>query len=444
VAQRVPDDPVEALAISSQGETFVPVDGAFNPLGPAILNSDNRAVEQSLRFEREFGKERIYGITGLPPHPMYSLNKILWLKDHQADLFRRTRRFLTIEGFLHAKMGLPPYVDHALASRTMGFDISGKRWSDPLLAFAGITEEKLGIPRCSGEKAGETDERTASILGLRSGTVIAVGGHDQPCGAFGCGVIDEGDVADSAGSFECLSVASSSPRNTSQALSYSLNSYCHVVPGRYITLAFFPAGFIMSWFVDQFCQQDRMTAEEQGIDVYQYLAQQIEKAKTGPTGICVTPHVIGSFNPYWDVRATGSIIGLTPQATRLELYRAVHEGIACELSINVETLEEVVGPFDEMTIYGGMAGSPFSVQLRADLTQKRVRTLHTSQAVCQGAAMLAGKAIGAYRDFQDAVSKVVRFDRSYEPDAETAARYQKQLRRYRLIHPSLEPIRAGG
>jgi sugar (pentulose or hexulose) kinase len=349
-----------------------------------------------------------------------------------------------MEGFLHAKMGLPPFVDHALASRTMGFDIGAKRWSEDLLAFAGITEQRLGIPRPSGGKAGEISGETASILGLKSGTVVAVGGHDQPCGAFGCGVTDEGDVADSAGSFECLSVASSSPRNTAQALSYSLNTYCHVVPERYVTLAFFPAGFLTSWFVDRFCQQERTTAEEQGIDVYQVLERRMGEMEAEPTGVCVTPHVIGSFNPYWDVRATGSIIGITPQVSRLQLYRAVHEGIACELSINAEILEKVAGPFDEITIYGGITGSPFSVQLRADLSRKRLRTLRTSQAVCQGAAMLAGIAIGSYRDFRDAVSKVVRFDRSYEPDVEMSARYQRQLERYRLIHPSLAPIRESG
>jgi xylulokinase len=326
----------------------------------------------------------------------------------------------------------------------MGFDIREKRWSGDLLAFAGLSEERLGIPRVSGEKAGEIDEKRGSILGLQSGTAVAVGGHDQPCGAFGCGVIDEGDVADSAGSYECLSVASSSPRNTAQALSYSLNTYCHVVPERYITLAFFPAGFVINWFADQFCQPERIAADREGLDVFQLLERRMEEMKAEPTGVCVTPHVIGSFNPYWDVRATGSLIGITPQVTRLQLYRALHEGIACELSINVEILEKVAGPFDEITIYGGITGSPFSVQLRADLARKRLRTLRTSQAVCQGAAMLAGIAIGSYRDFRDAVSQVVGFDRSYEPNAEMADRYQRQLARYRLIHPSLAAIRESG
>jgi len=440
----VADDPVEALAISSQGETFVAVDGKGRAVAPAIMNSDSRAVRESELSEAELGKERIYELTGLPPHPMYSLNKIVWLREHEPEVFRRASKFLTVGDYLLTRMGLPPVVDFSLASRTMAFDIGKRRWAEELLALGGLRESSFAAPMSSGSTAGTVDRETASLLGVRQGTVVAVGGHDQPCGALGAGVIGQGDVADSAGSYECLTVASERPRNTPAALSYSLNTYCHVVPERYVTLAFFPAGFVTSWFVEELAGEDRRAAAEEGQDLYRYLEERLEKECPGPTGVCVTPHFIGSFNPSWDVRATGSVIGLTPSATRLHLYKAVHEGMACELAINVGVLEEVAGAFEEIRIYGGVAGSPFSVQLRADLSGKRFRTLTTSQAVCRGAAMLAGIATGAYRDCVEAVDVMVHFDRLYEPNVEAARSYAAQFHRYRLIHPSLAPVRAAG
>ena len=133
--------------------------------------------------------------------------------------------------------------------------------------------------------------------------------------------------------------------------------------------------------------------------------------------------------------------GLTPRITRYHLYKAIYEGIACELAINAGALEEVAGKFDNIRINGGNALSPFTVQLRADLTGKKIQTLNSSEAVCQGAAMLAGIAAGVYKDAADAVQKVVRLDKTYLPDTASVEGYRKQLQKYRLLYPSMAWLR---
>lgn len=434
-------DPIEALSISSHGETFIPVLNDGSAAGPAVMNSDNRAVKQSEWWEKTLGKEKIYSITGLPVHPMFALNKIIWLKEHNPDVYSRVDKFLNVEDYILVKMGLPPYTDYSLASRVMAFDINKKRWSDDILKCAEIPEQKLGIPLPSGEKAGRLSREAASILGLKEGIIVAMGGHDQPCGALGSGVIDAGEVSDSAGTYECLTAVSEKPRNTEKALSCSLNSYCHVVPDRYVTLAFFPAGLVSRWFIEQFCFEDKIQAEKLNKRVYEILDENVEKVIAGPTGLCITPHFVGSCNPYWDVRATGVMVGLTPQITRYHFYKAIYEGIAYELAINTQVLEELIGKFDSIKINGGNARSEFTVQLRSDITGKCMQTLHTSEAVCQGAAMLAGIAAGVYRNAEDAVSKVVRVRKSFAPDSTASEKYKVQLQKYRLIYPSLEDIR---
>lgn len=441
VSAMVENDPVEALSISSHGETFIPVYGDGSAAGPAVMNSDNRAVKQSQWWESAMGRERIYGITGLPLHPMFALNKILWLKENDPEAYSRAHRFVSVGDYILGKMGLPFYTDHSLASRTMAFDIIKKEWSEEILYAAGISKDRLGIPLPSGEAAGRLTAEAAAVLGLKAGAIVAVGGHDQPCGALGAGVIDEGDVSDSAGTYECMTAVSVKPGNTGKALSYSLNSYCHVVPGRYVTLAFFPAGMVSRWFVEQFCFEDKYQAEKQGLRIFEILDKNTEDTVRGPTGLCVTPHFVGSCNPYWDARATGIMAGLTPRITRYHLYKAIYEGIACELAINAGALEEVAGKFDNIRINGGNALSPFTVQLRADLTGKKIQTLNSSEAVCQGAAMLAGIAAGVYKDAADAVQKVVRLDKTYLPDTASVEGYRKQLQKYRLLYPSMAWLR---
>src|SRR5579863_7472541 len=221
-------DPVRALCLSSHGETFVPVNGQNEAVASAILNQDNRATEETVWLEKTFGRRQLFEITGLVAHPMYPLPKILWLRKHRPEIFNLSARFVSVIGYVLSRLGLPPYIDYSLASRYLAFDTRQRRWSDKILAAAEINVECLPVPVPAGTIAGNLDSSAASQLGLLQGTVVVVGGHDQPCGALGVGAIDPGRVADSMGTYECLSATSDQPTKTDAALAASLNTYCHV------------------------------------------------------------------------------------------------------------------------------------------------------------------------------------------------------------------------
>ncbi|MEI7615564.1 MAG: FGGY-family carbohydrate kinase [Actinomycetota bacterium] len=429
---------IEAICVASHGETFIPVDGDCKPVYSAIMNSDNRAVNESQFWEKSIGRRNMYAITGMPLHPMFGINKIMWLKNNMPDVFASAKMFLSPADYILGRLGARPLTDYSLACRSMAFNINNFDWSDDILKEAGISKNML--PQCapSGTSAGKVKSDMADILGLGSGVKAVVGGHDQPLSALGSGAINEGDVSDSAGTYECLAMISDTPKNNDAAYEYNLNSYCHAVDKKYITLAFFPAGFATSWFVDEFCGEDRILAEKEGIPLYQYLSQKIEKE---PTGICVTPHFIGSCNPYWDMRAKGAIYGLAPDSSRHKLFKAIYEGLALELSLNVEALANVGTKFDCIRISGGNGRWPFSVQLRSDITGKIFYTMDTTQTVCKGAAMLAGIASGVYHDYEDAVKKTVHTDKKFEPDKDISESYERQKAIYRTLYPSLEKVR---
>ena len=435
-SQKSPD--IEAICVSSHGETYIPVDENCKPVYCAVMNSDNRAVKESASWEKNIGKRNMYAITGVPLHPMFSINKIMWLKNNKPDIFAGAKMFLSPGDYILGRLGVALLTDYSLAGRTMAFDINKRSWSDDILKEAGIRKDML--PQCvpSGTIAGTIKAGTARILGLNKGVVAVVGGHDQPLSALGCGAIDEGHVSDSAGTYECLAAISDTPKNNDTAYKYNLNSYCHVVDRKYITLAFFPAGFATSWFVDEFCGEDKQRAKKKKIPVYLYLLQKIPKE---PTGICVTPHFVGSCNPYWDMRARGAIYGLAPDSSRHKLFKAIYEGLALELSLNVQVLAQVCGEFDSIRISGGNAKWPFSLQLRSDITGKSFYTTGTTQAVCKGAAMLAGIACGIYRDCADAVQKTVQTDKEYKPDKDVSESYGRQKAMYRALYPSLNMVR---
>ena len=442
VADKTSADPVEAMALASHGETYIPLDIHGQPLTTAVMNSDNRAVSQSIRWEKSMGREGIYSITGLPIHSMFSINKIQWLLENQPDIYDRAAYFVNPADFVLMKLGFPPITDYSLASRTMAFDIRKKQWSDEILGLAGIKNKLFPTPLPAGQLIGRLSASITSVLGLRSGVSVSLGGHDQPCGALGSGVIDSGQVADSAGSYECLSIVSAKPLGHTQALQYSLNSYCHVIPDRYITLAFFPSGLMVRWFVEQFCGTDYLEAIAQDKSVYEILASKVAKEKSSPTGITVLPHLIGSCNPHWDVRAKGIIAGLTPDVTRIRLYQAIFEGIACEMAMNIKVLQQVAGDFDSVRIFGGNAQSPFSVQLRADISGKRIMILPHSEMVCQGAAILAGIGCGQFNNVQDALGFIPKIVDAYVPQMKSGKIYNDIVYQYSKLFNSLSGFRS--
>ncbi len=434
-------EPIEALAVSSHGETFIPVDAHGEPAGFAMMNSDNRAVKEIRQLTKELGERELYAITGVPAHPMFALPKIMWLKKHRPETYAKTARFLSVGDFILSRLGTGCYTDVSMASRTFGFNINKRAWSDDILTAAGVKESQFSEITESGRCCSVVPPDTARELGLKAGVVLALAGHDQPCGAFGSGAYRGGDAAVSAGTYESVNAVTDEPGNNDRAFEFRANSYPHVVPGTYINLAFFPAGFSTSWFVDEFCHADKEQAAKLGVSVYEYLGNCMTER---PSGQLFLPYLIGSGTPYWDPSVRGALLGITPTTGRHDVFRAIFEGLAFELKLNIENMERIGIRLDEMVISGGNSRLDFSVQLRADVTGKRFARIDTAETVCKGAAMLAGVAAGIYSDYEDAVKRTAASREVFAPRAEAARQYEKPYVNYKKIYRAIRTIRTRG
>jgi len=438
-------DPVRALCLSPHGETFVPVNGQNEAVASAVLNQDNRATEETVWLERTFGRRQLFEITGLVAHPMYPVPKILWLRKHRRDILASSVRFISVIGYVLLRLGLPPYIDYSLASRYLAFDVRKCRWSEEILTATEISAECLPIPVPAGTIAGKLDAAASSQLGLSPGTMVVMGGHDQPSGALGVGAIGAGRVADSMGTYECLLGASDRPSLTDAALAASLNSYCHVVPGKFVTLAYFPSGIMMKWFhgllYGEVCGESAIAEGGDLSDVESLHYATLERnAPAGPTGLCITPNLIGTCNPDFNPQARGIISGLGPNTTRSQIYKGILEGLACELSQMTEVLACAVGEFPDVYVTGGGSRSALGLQLRAALTGRRLHVMKCPEAVCLGGAILAGVASGEYGSLREAVELVVRDVSVVSPDDVVAASYAPQAKQYRYLRSVLTGI----
>ena len=423
-------DRVRAICLSSHGETFIPVNARNQAIAPAILNQDNRATSETEWLEGKLGRKRVFEITGLVAHPMYPVPKILWLRAHAPEVFSSTARFVSVIGYILLRLGLPPYIDYSLASRYLAFDVRRRRWSEEILAAADLHSEQLPIPVPAGTIAGKLEADSARQLGVGSETLVVLGGHDQPCGALGVGAVEPGHVADSIGTYECLLAASDTPSLSESGLSACLNSYCHVVPDKFVTIAYFPSGIMVKWFHELLYANGSGRSESSEAEHYSYLEAQ---APAGPTGLCVTPNLIGTCNPDFNPRSRGIIAGLNPGTGRAQIYKGILEGLACEFSSLASALEETVGDFDDVYVTGGGTRSQLGLALRAALSGKRLHLMRCPEAVCLGGAILAGVAAGEYGDIAQAVGQVVHEAGVIEPDAAVAAAYGPQVEQYERL-----------
>jgi len=264
-----------------------------------------------------------------------------------------------------------------------------------------------------------------------------VGGHDQPCAALGMGVVNPGRVTGSLGTYECLLAASAEPAICDAGYGANLNTYCHVVPERYVTLAYFPSGIMLDWFLRLLHEGcvDRMSSLDE------ICAALESRAPAGPTGLCIAPHLLGTCNPDFNPNASGVVHGLRPATNASEIYKGILEGIACELANMAELLQQVTGSFRDLYVTGGGCRSRLGLELRAALTECRLHQMRGSEAVCLGTAILAGVGSGKYRSFQEASAQLVEVAETIHPDPRIAESYREQLRQYRLLYSSLAGMR---
>jgi xylulokinase len=440
-AARKTKNAVSALAISCLGEAATPITRDGKILHNSILGFDSRAKDLARRWIDANDPMQVMRISGMPPSQMFTIFKIMWLKKHAPAVVKRAWKFLTYEDFAIYKMTGTPVVDYSMACRTMAFDVRAGRWSEKICDDAGVDVSLFPDAKPSGTVVGELGGKAAAELGLSKGCKVVTGGHDQPAGALGAGIIKEKVAIDATGTVECFAPAFSRPVMNRAMLRNNFCCYYHVAPKLYVTLAFnFTGGSLLRWFRDTVAGEEKAEAKRRGVDVYDIL---LAKMADKPTGLFVLPHFTMTGTPYMDPSPTGAIIGLNLATSKAELIKAVLEGISYEMKLNIELLEEAGVVVDELRAIGGGAKSERWLQLKADMFNKRIVRLKTTEAACQGMAIAAGVATGEYASFSEAVRTVVRPDKVFRPNKLRADEYEEKLATYRKIYPALKTLHRG-
>lgn len=433
---RCKSDPLEAMALSVQGEAVIPVDKQGKPLRHAILGMDTRTTEENKWLANTFGAEVLFNRTGMPMHTMNTLTKLLWLKKHEPTIWDSADQFLLYEDYFLRRLAGKASISHCLASRTQMYNLQSGYWAADILEKCGIEVERLSeLSPAAGGVVGILDKAVASQMGVDSEVLIVSGGHDQACAALGSGVIKPGLAMVSTGTAEVVEVAMSSPVLNESLRRGNISVYRHVVPGLYLSMTLnHSGGLLLRWFRDTLCKDKVLEAERVGGDAYDLM---LADARPGPTDLMVLPHFSGSGTPLLDTTSRGAFLGMTFATTQGDLAKAILEGLTFELRINLDLLKKSGITIEELHAVGGGARSDIWLQLKADICGMPLRVPRVTEAACLGAAVLASVGAGYYNSVDSAVHEAVGIDRTIAPHGRDAEAYERRYEHYLELYPKL-------
>ena len=439
IASGVPVAAVTALCISSQGETFIPVDDNGVPLRRAIVWLDNRAVEETRQISERFGVEEIYRRTGQPEvAPTWPACKILWLKRHEPQVFARSVRFLWLEDFLLYRLTGQYVTETAQQTSSLLLDIQRRAWWDEMLAFVGITPSQLGKLMDPGEIVGPLSPSGAEALGLALHTLAVTGSMDQAIGAVGAGNIFPDVVTEATGGAMAITVSLDKPLFDPQR---RVPCYFHARKGAYCLLPWGQtAGMALKWFRDQFCSEEVQAAIQGGADPYDLMTRAAAGVPAGSDGLVVLPHLEGALCPEFNPAARAVFFGATLRHTRAHFTRAILESVAYMLKKNLDLVEGLGVPVSEVRSIGGGARSDLWLQIKADVLQKPIIAVEVEEASLLGAALTAATATGAFASLEEGVARMVRVRRRIEPQPDHLSTYRQGYSAYLELYDRLAPM----
>ncbi len=417
-------DEIAAIGITNQRETTVVWDkNTGRPVYNAIVWQCRRTADICEELKAKGYEDLVREKTGLVIDAYFSGTKIKWILDNVEGAREKAERgdllFGTMDTWLiwNLTRGKVHVTDYTNASRTMIFNINTLEWDDELLEILNIPKSMLPEVRPSSEIYGTTDERTFG------GANIPISGDagDQQAALFGQACFEEGMAKNTYGT-GCFLLMNTGekPVKSENGL---LTTIAWGIDGKVnyaLEGSIFIAGAAIQWLRDEL----RLIYDSPQSEYYANLVPDTN-------GVYVVPAFTGLGAPHWDMYARGAILGLTRGVKREHIVRATLESIAYQTKDVIRAMEEDSKiKLNRLKVDGGASANNFLMQFQADILGVPVDRPKVSETSAQGAAYLAGLAVGFWKDKKEIEDKW-KLDKTFEVNMESEKRqklYSKWLK----------------
>ncbi len=425
---------IAAVGLSGQmhGASLLDADGQV--VRPALIWCDQRTQAECDEITDRVGARRLVELTCNPALTGFTAPKLLWVRRHEPDAWRRVRRVLLPKDYVRFRLTGLHATDVADASGTLLFDVAGRRWSDEMLRALELSPSLLPDAFEGPQVTGSVSAAGAAATGLVAGTPVIAGGGDQAAGATGMGIVRPGTVSATIGTSGVVFAATDHPALDPNG---RVHTFCHAVPGRWHVMGVTQAaGLSLRWFRDRFG-----SGRDDGRDPYDRLLDEALGVPPGADGVLWAPYLMGERTPHLDPEARAALVGLAANHERGHVVRAILEGVAFSLRDSLEILREMQVPVEAIRVGGGGARSVLWRQIQADVYGQPVETVAAEEGAAYGAAVLAGVGAGVWPDVDTACARIVSIASHTDPDPPAVAALEEAYRRYVRLYPALRTIR---
>jgi len=434
ISAKLSGDQIRCIGFSGQMHGAVMLDAAGAVVRPAIIWCDVRTNEQCALLNREIGAARLIELTCNPALANFTLTKLMWVRDHESENWRRVRAVMLPKDYVRFKLTGERATDVADASGTLLLDVAHRKWSSEILQAVDLSWALLPSLHESLDVCGKISAAGAEATGLAAGAPVVAGAGDQAAGAVGLGIVAPGAVSATIGTSGVVFAAMDRPALDPKG---RLHTFCHAMPNRWHVMGVTQAaGLSLRWLRDCFAPE---SADGTGL-AYDALTAEAEKIAPGSDGLLWAPYLMGERTPHLDPDARGALIGITASHTRGHVTRAILEGVAFSLKDTFTIFSELHIPVNRIRLGGGGAKSRLWRQIQADVYGHEVEIVGAEEGAAYGAALLAAVGAGIWPSVDAACAACIRVADRVKPIPGNVQALEAAYAKFRRIYPATKTI----
>ncbi|WBH15534.1 xylulokinase [Sphingomonas radiodurans] len=408
------------LAGQMHGATLLGDDD--KPLRPAILWNDGRSFAEAAAMEEAV--PTLGAISGNLAMPGFTAPKLLWVRDHEPDVFARIRTVLLPKDYVRLVMTGDKASDLSDSAGTLWLDVGARRWSGTLLDACGLDEAQMPSLFEGSEITGTLTAEVADLWGMAR-VPVAAGGGDNAAGAVGVGVVSDGDALLSLGTSGVIFVATRDFRpNPARAM----HAFCHCLPDLWHQMSVhLSAASCIDWVA-------RLTGASGAAELF----ARAEAAGPACGPELFLPYLSGERTPHNDAQVRGAFLRLDNDTDAGRLAQAVLEGVAFALADGLDSLSDAGTRVERLSVIGGGARSSYWGRVISAAMEVPLVYLHGGEVgPALGAARLAQLAVDGGSPADVCIAPPIAH--IVDPDPALVSRLAEKKAAFRDAYPRITP-----
>lgn len=419
---------IDYITATTSASCLACIDSDGNPLGNAIMVSDKRAMAEADEIKHSVSYEDLEKDTGLEMSASLMLPKILWVKNHEQDLFEKTRYFLTPNDYLIYHL-CGNVVTDELNALKYHYSLNRNSYPVGLLDELGISKDKLPAVMKTGDVAGTILPEIAKKIGCQKEAKIVITSYDAICSFVGSGVSSEGEASDVSGTVTVFRMLSRKDKLLPSTRVYTTpfrQGGFNIIGGSNNL-----GGGLIEWVKQCYYGKEEYP--------YEVMEKEAAESDIGARGIIFLPYLLGERAPIWNDNARGTFFGLERMHTRKDMTRAVFEAAAFIDRTMMEAIGETSAHVTTVRLSGGLARVNLISQIKADVTGKEVIVLSEFETTASGAAMMVLNGQEG-TTFTELAKKFSKSRMTIHPDMENREKYNVVYKLFKETYQQLVPM----